>query len=181
MVRMPSVWIIVLPSALAAASCTADGTARQHQSRVVQGEWPAVFAAAEATLREYFHIEESNPRAGVIRSSPTEEPYSEPPRLLGAAISSPRQQRRIAEIRVRPHGGSVQVECGVKIQRSDMVSKLAYPRRESVDDVPNQTPLQETQGRADGGQVVWSTTAQDHRLEREILAGIEARLAGGTD
>ena len=138
----------------------------------------AVYLAAQATMSEYFRIELADDDTGVIRSVPTIVPAAAEDRLLGRRLSSPRQVRKIAEIRIEPIDSIIVVRCGVLVQRSEPTRSLAYAPQRSIDDLPNQTPLQESEGRDDQSNLAWSAAGYDHKLEREMLAAIAERQAG---
>jgi len=63
------------------------------------------------------------------------------------------------------------------VQRSEPTRSLAYAPQRSIDDLPNQTPLQESEGRSDQSHLTWSAAGYDHKLEREMLAAIAERQA----
>ena len=136
-----------------------------------------VYEAAHATMSEFFRIEEADPRSGLIRSIPTAVSASFEDRPLGKPLSSPRQERKIAEIRLEEQDGGVIVRCGVVVQRAEATSSLVYSSQRTSDDLPNRTPLQETEGRTVQGNLAWSTTGYDHKLERQLLAAIDERQA----
>ncbi len=160
-----------------AAGCNESTIAIKTVShrRFDNAAWQEVYQAAHATMSEYFRIDEADYRSGVIRSIPIIVRAPVEDRLLGKPLSSPRQIRKIAEIRIEPQGSAVVVWCGVMVQRSETVSHLVYAAQRSIDDMPNKTPLQESEGRAEQGNLTWSTSGYDHKLERELLAAIAER------
>ncbi len=137
----------------------------------------AVFLAAQATMSEYFRVDVADDSTGVIRSVPTIVPESADDLPLGRRLSSPRQVRKTAEIRIEMLDSIVVVRCGVLVQRSEPTRSLAYAPQRSIDDLPNQTPLQESEGRDDQSTFAWSAAGYDRKLEREMLAAIAERQA----
>ena len=166
---------IVLGLAGCAQSALEIQTLSQRRFEVVDSQ--TLYAAAHATMREYFRIDQADSRTGIIRSVPTIVPAELGVRLLGRPLSSPMQVRKIAEIRIEPLGGGMVVRCGVIVQRSEPTTQLIYASQRTIDDTPNKTPLQETEGRTEQGNVTWSTSGYDHKLERELLAAIAERQA----
>ncbi|MCZ6655138.1 MAG: hypothetical protein O7D91_19180 [Planctomycetota bacterium] len=172
-------YFTVLSLALAVTGCTADTDAIDTFShrRFENTTRQAVFQAAEATMSEYFRVDVADHRTGVIRSVPTVVPSTSEDRPLGRRLSSPRQVRKIAEIRIEPLDSIIVVRCGVLVQHSEPTRSLAYAPQRSIDDLPNQTPLQESEGRDDQNNLAWSAAGYDHKLEREMLAAIAERQA----
>jgi len=172
---------LVPPGALLllACGCAADGSSAQSYSkrRIEAFAYREVYDAAEATMREYFRIAQADSRSGVIRSVPVEERTSEVTGPLGQTLSTPRPQRRIAEMRLESQGDAVLLRCGVILQRPERVDHVGYAHRHSSEDTPNQTPLKESQGLDIERDAVWSTTGYDRRLENEMLAAVAERLA----
>ena len=141
------------------------------------GDMNTLYDAAHATMGEFFRIERADSRAGLIRSAPTAVPASFEHRPLGKPLSSPRQERKIAEIRLEQQDDGVIVRCGVVVQRAEPTISLVYSSQRTIDDLPNKTPLQETEGRTMQGNLAWSTIGYDHKLERQLLAAIDERQA----
>ncbi len=173
------VYLTVLSLALAVAGCDAGTESIDTIShrRFENTTRQAVFQAAQSTMSEYFRIDVADDRSGVIRSVPTIVPATSENRPLGRRLSSPRQVRTIAEIRIEPLDSVFVVRCGVLVQRSEPTRSLAYAPQRSIDDLPNQTPLQESEGRDDQSNLAWSAAGYDHKLEREMLAAIAERQA----
>lgn len=171
------VYLTGLVAMLAGSACSEPTIAISKTSvrRFEKAEWSTVYEAAHATMSEYFRIDEADRRTGIIRSVPTIVRASTDDLPLGKPLSSLRNVRKIAEIGVEPQGGTVVVRCGVLVQRAESVSHLAYAPRRTIDDTPNQTPLQESEGRDEVGNLVWNATGYDHKLERELLAAIVER------
>ncbi len=176
-------YFTVLTLALALTGCSVGPSSIETTSnrRFENTTQQAVFEAARATMSEYFRVDVADNRTGVIRSVPTIVPATAEDRLLGQRLSSPSQVRKIAEIRIEPLDSSVIVRCGVLVQRSEPTRSLAYAPQRSIDDLPNQTPLQESEGRNDQSNLAWSAAGYDHKLEREMLAAIAERQARPTD
>ncbi len=170
----------ILSLALAITGCNAgtDAIDTFSHRRFENTTRQAVFQAAQATMREYFRVDVADDRTGVIRSVPTIVTDTFEDRPLGRRLSSPRQVRKTAEIRVELIDSAVVVRCGVLVQRSEPTRSLAYAPQRSIDDLPNQTPLQESEGRDDQSNFSWSAAGYDHKLEREMLAAIAERQAG---
>ncbi len=173
-------YFTALSLALAVAGCDAGTGAIDTFShrRFENTTRQAVFQAAQATMSEYFRVDVADDRTGVIRSVPTIVDATAEDRPLGRRLSSPRQVRKIAEIRIEPLDSIVVVRCGVLVQRSEPTRSLAYAPQRSIDDLPNQTPLQEREGRTDQSNLARSAVGYDHKLEREMLAAIAERQAG---
>ncbi len=166
---------IVLGFAACNESVLSIQTLSQHRFEVTDSQ--TLYDAAHATMREYFRIDQADSRTGIIRSVPTIVPAELGVRPLGRPLSSPMEVRKIAEIRIEPLGGGMVVRCGVLVQRSEFTDRLIYASQRTIDDTPNKTPLQETEGRLEHGNVTWSTTGYDRKLERELLAAIAERQA----
>ena len=173
-------YFTVLSLALAIAGCDAgtDSIDTFSYRRFENTTRQAVFQAAQATMSEYFRVDVADDHAGVIRSVPTIVPATSVDRPLGPRLSSPRQVRKIAEIRIETIDAIVVVRCGVLVQSYEPTRSLAYAPQRSIDDLPNQTPLQESEGRDDQSNLAWSAAGYDRKLEREMLAAIAERQAG---
>ncbi len=176
-------YFTILSLVLAVAGCGAGADAIDTFSdrRFENTTRQAVFLAAHATMSEYFRVDIADDDSGLIRSVPTIVPATPEDRRLGRRLSSPRQGRKIAEIRIVPLDSIVVVRCGVLVQRSEPTHSLAYAPQRSINDLPNQTPLQESEGRNDQSNFSWSATGYDHKLEREMLAAIAERQASTRD
>ncbi len=176
-------YLIVLSLSLVSDGCNAgtDAIDTFSHRRFENTTRQAVFQAAHATMSEYFRVDVADDRTGIIRSVPTIVPTTADDRPLGRRLSSPRQVRKIAEIRIEPLDSTVIVRCGVLVQRAEPTGSLAYAPQRSIDDLPNQTPLQESEGRDDQTNLAWSAAGYDHKLEREMLAAIAERQAQKID
>lgn len=169
--------LLSLAPIIAGCSAGADDIDTFSHRRFENTTHQAVFQAARATMSEYFRVDFADDHTGVIRSLPTIVPATAEDRPLGWRLSSPRQVRKIAEIRIEPLDSIIVVRCGVLVQRSEPTRSLAYAPQRSIDDLPNQTPLQESEGRNDQSNLAWSAAGYDHKLEREMLAAIAERQA----
>lgn len=164
---------------LALSGCNQPSTEIETVSyrRFDNVDMKTIYEAAHATMSEFFRIERADSGSGLIRSIPTAVPASFEGCPLGKPLSSPRQERKIAEIRLEQQDGGVIVRCGVLVQRAEPTTSLAYSSQRTIDDLPNKTPLQETEGRTVQGNLAWSNTGYDHKLERQLLAAIDERQA----
>jgi len=158
--------------------CTPSTGTFDNYSRIFagKGEWEKAFGAAQDTMQEYFRLEETDRQRGVIRSLPV---LGQAKDSTALALSSPRRIRRIAEMRLEPQSdGSVLASCCVKIQENSTAEHRVFAQHNSLNDAPNRTPLEESEGfdkETRGG--VWTTTGSDKMLEREVLAAFMERVS----
>lgn len=170
---------------LLAATAGVWGCAEPQEADFSYAKFPgagreAVFAAAQATMQEFYQVDESDPRAGVIRSAPAEvEP--EPRPALGRTLSSRPQRRSIAEFRVHPAAEAVIVGCRVTLQDNEARTQQAFLDQQGVEEIPNRTPLEEARGADVEGSAFWVTTGTDPKLERQLLAAVAERVARGSN
>ncbi len=133
------------------------------------------FDAAQATMNEYFRVDEADSARGIIRSCPVyENPAAQG--LVGRSLSSSVSEMRVAELRVQQEGNGIQAECLVRVYRNSAAQQQPFVAQATADDTPAQTPIQETQGFEPDGRENWSSAGFDHKLERQMLASLAERL-----
>ncbi|MCG3138336.1 MAG: hypothetical protein HJJLKODD_02199 [Phycisphaerae bacterium] len=162
-----------------ATGCAAGGLTLSNytQLHLPDTDRQAAYAAAEASMHEYFRIDEADPQNGLIRSVPTLSEGDTTDRPLGFSVSSPSAVRQIAEIRLVTENEGVVAACQVLNQQRESNQPHGVRQASTRDDVNNQTPLEESRGFEEDGRTTWVTRNRDTRLEREILAAIQERLS----
>ncbi len=163
---------------ISTCGCTSPGVSiRAHtHTQFADVSWQEALEAAEQTMREFFRIEEIDHESGVIRAVPSIETPASRRTIIGPIISSPWRVRRVVELRIELEDGGVWAICRVLVQRHDAVATRVHLQQTSIHDVPNQTPLEESQGFGESTGRGWITTGRDNRLERTVLAALAERL-----
>jgi hypothetical protein len=168
--------MVFLVAAISGCDSSERMTSTASRMELASVEWDAAMTAAEQTMREFFEVDRIDRRRGVIKAVPTRELASNQGLLGRDKLSSPRSVRRIAELRLKQGGGGVIAECSILIQNSESLDDPVYRQMHTSQDTPNQTPLEENLGLDSRDGQVWSTTGEDHSLERAVLAALAERL-----
>jgi hypothetical protein len=158
--------------------CNAPGNTLEAASRteLPSRSWPEIMDAAERTMREFFTVDTVDPASGLIRALPATTVSERPASAFGPELSSPAEIRRLAELQVSGQGGAVVAACRILIQRNQETEARPFLQQATSDEIPNQTPLEESRGLQAVPGVAWTTVGRDQQLEQAVLAALHERL-----
>lgn len=159
--------------------CNTFGTVPQGSAHAIFAELgPSdAFEAARGIIGESFQITEADREAGVIRAVTTGKSPTPRESILPPWISSPHEIRSLAEVDIESRETGVWVSCRVLTQRRLDTSSRLYLLNFSAEDLPNQTPLEESAGLSGGYWTTWATIGRDRHLESAILVALREQLS----
>ena len=162
-----TLFVLVASSVLFTVGCQGQ---RFRSEPLGEVDYAEAFRAGKTVLSQYFSIASADAESGEIVSRPKAVDAAKD-RLLG---SSP--ARKVARIRIRQKGDVVFADVRVDIQRQD-VDAFRQMQPITVDnDVPNQTPADESAADTAKQNQAWQRTGRDHRLENTILADLNRAI-----
>ena len=148
-----------------------------QRQRLRNVPYRAVLDAAEQALGRHFRIEQRDDDAGIVRASPAESVLDPTgTRIISDRLGTPRHARRVAEVHVRVDGPYIDVYCRVLVQELETARFRVMERERGVYDQPTDTPAEGEAGTTPEQNAVWLNRSRDRVMERQILAGIQARV-----
>jgi len=168
-IRRLAISAIVLAGCVLPAGCNlpSPGTTR------VLGDvdYASAFAAATKTMGRHFSILSADPNTGEITCRP-KKVQVKGERLLGGSPA-----RQIATLHLRRDNGMVRAQVSVELQREgSAIRSTAGSYQENYDEVPNQTPAEDTAATTAKQNETWQTDRYDHAMERKVLDEIYKAL-----
>lgn len=175
--------------ALVLAGCSAQGEGAERTSarpasdsqfasrRIASISLQQVQPVADRVFREHFRIDAGSSSANTWIARPAEAPDQERRgQVTDAFAVTPRRKRRLAELRLRPEGEGVVVQCRVLIQRLTVSERAAFSR-ERGDDRPTDTPIDRQGPSSIQSREEWTDAGRDRVTEQQILGTIQERLS----
>ena len=170
---------LVLPALLALSGCSQRSELTGQQARVIEAsDEDAVLAAATTLLRREFGRVHAEDDGRTIVTEPA--PYNTT-RESGTARDLYRGRsamRRVARFSVGRRGDAVIARLRIDIEREDTERMTSFqPEATRISDSPAYTPIDRDAATTERQNTVWSFVRRDQRLERSLLAELQARFA----
>jgi len=159
-----------------AAPTVGSHTALRQRSTSVE----TAFAAAEQALRERFTLEVRDPKRGILRTAAVETRDRVKGGRVGDALGTRRHVRKVAEVRIEPEGGDVNIWCRVTVEQDDTDAHEMFVQDQGFSDNPSETPADREGGATARQRTVWRAKGRDRELEREIRLAIQELLGRPT-
>jgi len=165
---------LFLAGPLMSGCATPEGSPIQYQRQQLPNvSYQVVFEAAERAVGERFGVAKRDAAAGLLESRPQEGTVDgSGTRIISDKFGTPRQGRRVTEVRVVRDGPNVEVLCRVQVQELETEPFRVMQRERGVYDRPSDTPADSEAGTTPEQNAVWVTRRRDREMERQILESV---------
>lgn len=174
-------WLVMIGpgcSGSGAGTTTRSGQVPGRQIRLPQTPPDRVFEAGVYAMQQWFRRVEPRPALGVIYGSTTEYTQEGGTDRIRDVIGFRNRMRRTGSLTVQPFGEGTRVACRVDRERLDTADHRVFRQNRSLNDLPNQTPIERDAGLMASQEQVWTRLSRDRPLEMDILDLIRDRTAG---
>ena len=148
-----------------------------RQLRLANVPVDRAFEAGTYAMQQWFRGVDPRPSGGLIRGLATEYTQSGGTERIRDVIGFPNRMRRRGTLSIQPLGDGCRLICRVDRERLDTSDHRIFRQQRSINDLPNQTPIERDAGLTASQEQAWTSLPRDRALEQDILDLIRSRTA----
>ena len=136
--------------------------------------------AGTYAMQQWFRGVDPRPSCGLIRGLATEYTQSGGTERIRDVIGFPNRMRRRGTLSIQPLGDGCRLICRVDRERLDTSDHRIFRQQRSINDLPNQTPIERDAGLTASQEQAWTSLPRDRALEQDILELIRSRTGSSS-
>lgn len=146
-----------------------------RQLRLANVSVDRAFEAGTYAMQQWFRGVDPRPSGGLIRGLATEYTQSGGTERIRDVIGFPNRMRRRGTLSIQALGDGCRLICRVDRERLDTSDHRIFRQQRSINDLPNQTPIERDAGLTASQEQAWTSLPRDRALEQDILELIRSR------
>ncbi len=151
-----------------------------RQLRLANVSVDRAFEAGTYAMQQWFRGVDPRPSGGLIRGLATEYTQSGGTERIRDVIGFPNRMRRRGTLSIQALGDGCRLICRVDRERLDTSDHRIFRQQRSINDLPNQTPIERDAGLTASQEQAWTSLPRDRALEQDILELIRSRTGASS-